>query len=178
MPTADQANTIAQGLISTGLQQWAKLQAGALNEQTANPTPYINRRPWIDEPDGSVPFDPQGGVAIGNPPPAAQQVVLSMLVPTGYDGVIKAISCNTAFPFNDFSGDLVWRLLQNGRAVRNFDNILAQKGTVQQPRNISPIRIYSGDLVQFVVTHIANVALNGNIICTLGGYFYPSQGVS
>ena len=82
------------------------------------------------------------------------------------------------FPFNDFSGDLQWQLLQNGKAIRNFDNVLAQKGTIALPRPIPPLRIYSGDVVAWVVDHLANGALNGNTVCTLNGYFYPSQGLA
>jgi hypothetical protein len=176
---ADNSSVIAQNIATNVLQQWNALQNGVLNEQVDNPTDYIVKRPWIDEPDGSLPFDPQNGIAIGLPPlPAATQVVLSMPVPVGYDGVIKYLSCNTAFPFNDFSGDLVWQLRQNGRPIRNFDNILAQKGTTGIPRPISPIRIYSGDLIEWVVTHVANVGLNGFVICSLNGYFYPIQGNS
>jgi hypothetical protein len=174
---SDNSSVISQGLSASALQQWNSLQNGVLNEQTNNPTPYVVKRPWIDEPDGSEPFDPQNGVALGvisaNP-----QVILNLQVPTGSDGVIKFLSCNTTFPFNDFSGDLQWQLRQNGRPIRNFDNILAQKGTIQIPRPISPIRIYSGDLIQWVVFHLANAGLNGNVVCSLNGYFYPNQGLS
>lgn len=171
-------NVTAQDLATSALQQWNALQNGVLNEQVDNPTPYVVKKPWIDEPDGSVPFDPQNGVALGAISAVIPQVILNMLVPVGFDGVIKRLSCNTVFPFNNFSGDLQWQLRQNGRPIRNFDNILAQKGTIEIPREISPIRIYSGDLIQWVVFHLANVGLNGQVVCSLNGYFYPNQGLS
>lgn len=176
MPTPDQVNTIAQDLVTIGLSQWDALQGGMLQSQIDNPTKYFPKRPWIDEPDGSVPFDQQNGLALGVV--GTVQVVLSLLVPVGMDGVIKFLSNNVAFPFNEFSGDLQWQIKRNGAAIRNFDNILNQKGSIQQPRAVSPIRIYSGDLVTYVITHIANPALNGQVICSLNGYFYPSQGLS
>jgi hypothetical protein len=176
MPTGDQTNATAQDLTTTALKQWDKLQNGFLSEEVYNPTESFPRRPWIDEPSGSLPFDEQGGQALGII--GTVTIVLDFYVPNGMDGVIKWISCNTVFPFNNFSGDLVWQILQNGRAIRNFDNIRAEKGTIQIPRPISPIRIYSGDHIQFVVNHVANVALNGQIVCSLNGYFYPNQGLS
>lgn len=176
MPTSDQVNATAQDLITVGLSQWDVLQKGFLNEQIDNPTTYFPKRPWIDEPDGSVPFDQQNGIALGVI--GTSLVVLDMIVPTGLDGVIKFISNNVAFPFNEFSGDLQWQILRNNAAIRNFDNILNQKGTIAQGRPVSPIRIYSGDRIQYIVNHLANVALNGQVICSLNGYFYPSQGLS
>ena len=178
MPTSDQVNSTAQDLITTGLAQWDALQNGVLTQEANNPTQYFPRRPWIDEPDGSVPFDEQRGVDLTNPAPAPAQNVLDFIVPNGMDGVIKWISNNTTFPFNDYSGDLLWQILVDGKAVRNFDNILGQKGTKELPRPISPIRLYSGNHVQFTVQHLANPALNGQVTCSLGGYYYPSQGVS
>lgn len=169
-------NMDAQDLATIALQQQSALATGVLVQQADDPSTYYPKRPWIDEPSGALPFDPQNGVALGAV--GGSQVVLTLNVPLGYDGVIKYLSCNTVFPFNDFSGDLQWQLLQNGRAIRNFDNILAQKGTIQIPRPISPLRIYGGDIITWVVNHVANVGLNGNIVCSLNGYFYPIQGLA
>lgn len=131
-------------------------------------------RPWIDEPDGSVPFDEQFGVAL----PVAfgvETVVLSFQVPIGYDGVIKAISNNfLGGGFVDFSGDIRWRILADGKPIRNFSNILANKGTIAAGRIISPIRVYSGQVINYIVNHIANVGLVGQVVCSLNGYIYPS----
>jgi hypothetical protein len=176
MPTSDQANSVAQRLISDALQQQHSLSSGFLQSQIDNPTSTYPKRPWIDEPDGSVPFDPQNGLTLGAV--GGSQIVLTLLVPIGMDGVIKGISHNTVFPFSDFSGDLQWQLLQNGRAIRNFDNMLAQKGTIAVTRPISPLRIYSGDTITYVVNHLANAGLNGQVVCSVTGYFYPLQGLS
>ena len=171
------SNTDSQDLATIALSQFSVISTGMLTQQTDNPTPTYPKRPWIDEPSGSSPFDAQGAFGLSGAVPQTG-VVLTLNVPVGQDGVIKFLSCNTVFPFNDFSGDLQWQLLQNGRAVRNFDNILAQKGTIQIPRPISPLRIYSGDIITWVINHLANGALNGNVVCTLNGYFYPSQGLA
>lgn len=171
------SNTAAQDLATIALSQQSALDTGVLSTQVFDPTTYYPKRPWIDEPSGSNPFDQQGAALLAGVV-GETFTVLTLLVPQGFDGVIKYLSCNATFPFNDFSGDLQWQLLQNGRAIRNFDNILAQKGTIQIPRPISPLRIYSGDTITWVINHIANAALNGNVVCTLNGYFYPIQGLS
>lgn len=151
--------------------------ADVLEQQ--NPSENIVvKRPWIDEPSGSVSFDQQGGVTLAAAP-SAPQVVLEFDVPNGFDGVIKNLSCNVNFGgFVQFSGDLIWRLKQNGRPIKNYSNITAEKGTINEPRVISPIRIYSGDIITWEVEHPSNALLAGQIICSLGGYTYPSKGVS
>lgn len=137
----------------------------------------VVKRPWIDEPSGSNPFDEQYGIDL--PAVGISAIVLSYLVPDGYDGVIKYISNNVNFGgFVQFSGDIVWRLLINKRPVRNFSNVLATKGTIEQGRAISPLRIYSGNLVEWEVTHVANGVLAGQVICSFTGYIYPAKGVS
>jgi len=140
-------------------------------------TNLVTKRPWIDEPSGSDPFDQQMGINL--PVAAGDTVVGSLFCPVGYDGVIKSVSNNVNFGgFVQFSGDIVWRLLIDGRPVRNFENILSEKGSITQPRTISPIRIYSGQTAQWIVNHVANGLLSGQVICSLGGYFYPSKGIS
>jgi hypothetical protein len=135
-------------------------------------------RPWIDEPEGSVPFDEQDGVtlpAVG----AGFTIVQRFQVPLGYDGVIKYLSNNfLGGGFVDFSGDIVWQILADNRPIRNFNNIRANKGTTGIPRPVSPIRIYSGQVITYVVNHVANVALAGQVVCSLTGYLYPSGKMS
>lgn len=136
----------------------------------------ISKRPWLDPPLGFYPFDEQDGndlPAIG----AGFVVVLSFKVPNGSDGVINYISNNfAAGGFTPFSGDIIWQILADGRAIRNFENIKAEKGTVEKGRKISPIRVYSNQLVQYTVKHVANVALAGQVICSCNGYYYPNSG--
>ncbi len=147
--------------------------------QLANLDPtqnLITKQPWIDEPSGSEPFDAQNVVAI--PAIAANAIVLSYTVPTGFDGVVKALSNNlTVCGFVEGDGSIIWRLFINNRAVRNFSNILVEKGTIQIPRPISPLRLFSGDIIQWVIYNVSSV-LVGDTVCSLSGYIYPSQGIS
>jgi hypothetical protein len=162
------------GMLAAPPEPASMVQLGAL----ANPA-ATQRRVWLEEPPGSVPFDEQGTIAI---PPASQGIdtaVLSFVVPQGYDGVIKWISnvVNSAAP-PFMSGDMIWKILINGRAVRNFGNILQQKGTIAQGREISPIRIFSGDIVSYTASQTIGSALTGETVCSLTGYYFPSKGVS
>jgi len=138
------------------------------------------RRVWLDEPPGSVPFDEQGTIPI--PLPTLQGVdtpVVTMVVPQGYDGVIKWISNNVNSQNPPFvSGEMIWKILVNKRPVRNFGNILQEKGTVYQGREISPIRVFSGDVVTYTAQQVIGSALTGETTCSLTGYYYPSKGIS
>jgi hypothetical protein len=135
------------------------------------------KKPWIDPPSGALMFDPQGSIVLPNPPPSADTIVLTYPVPLGYDGVINYLSCNfTGGGFVQGSGDLIWRILINQKPLLNFNSITSEKGTPQQGRHIGYIRVYSGDVLQWVVNHASNPALNGNVICSFTGYIYPSRG--
>lgn len=144
----------------------------------ANPA-ATQRRVWLDEPPGAIPFDEQATLPIPTTP-GVDIPVLVMLVPQGYDGIIKWISnnaINTAPPF--LPGELVWKIEINGRPVRNFGNILQEKGTIYQGREISPIRIFSGNTVTYTVQLTSSSTLTGGeTVCSLTGYYYPSKGIS
>jgi hypothetical protein len=136
------------------------------------------RRVWLDEPPGSIPFDEQNTIAIPVTP-GADVPVLVMTVPHGYDGIIRWISNNVIGETPAFaSGNLVWKININGRPVRNFGSISQQKGTVYQGREISPIRVFSGDVVVYTVQLTTGTTLSGQTVCSLTGYYYPSKGVS
>lgn len=131
-------------------------------------------RPWLESPEGSIPFDPQ--IVVVLPGVGTAATVVTLVVPEGNDGVINAYSWNfTGGGFVQGSGDIVVQILRNGAAVRNYDNILVEKGTIASPRTISPLRVYSGQTIQLVVTHANNALLNGNVVGCFSGYFYPSM---
>lgn len=139
--------------------------------------------PWVVPPDGFEAFDfGDGGegfpgtIQLPNPG-TGDTVVLQFHVPKGYDGVILRFSNNFTGPgFVNGSGTLVWKILRNMQAIKNYDHIINEMGTVNQPRVTSGIRIYSGDLIQYVVNNVGTAAQTAQIICFLGGYFYPRRG--
>lgn len=137
----------------------------------------ITRRPWLDPPLGSYAFDEQDGLLLPAVSATVFTPVLTFRVPNGSDGVINFISNNfLGGGFTNFSGDIIWQILADGRPIRNFSNIRAEKGTVTNGRAISPIRIYSNQVIQYVVRHAANgVLTGGQVICSCNGNYYPSQ---
>ncbi len=131
--------------------------------------------PWIQPPVGFSSFDQQGVVAMPAAPNGVA-TILTFTVPSGYDGVIKRLSHNaTGGGFVQGSGDLSWMITLDGRPVKNYSNMLTELGTTQIPRFTDGIQIYSNQVVSYIITHIANVALAGSSIATLAGYYYPRQ---
>ena len=171
-----QANGLLElaNLHNTLLTQNQLVCSGTGDNASAQLPTTVVTRPWLESPEGSVPFDPQ--IAVGLPAVAASTTVVTLIVPEGYDGVINAYSWNfTGGGFVQGSGDIQVQILRNGAAVRNYDNILVEKGTIAAPRPISPLRVYSGQIITLVVNHTANALLNGNVVGCFSGYFYPSM---
>jgi hypothetical protein len=141
--------------------------------QTVTPSPVV-LRPWVNPPEGYVPFAP--GLSVALPAVGSIATVVSLTVPDGFDGVVNYWSWNfTGGGFVQGSGDISVQILRNGAPVRNFDNVLLERGTIGIPCPISPIRIWSGQVISIVVNHVANALLNGFVIGNLTGYYYPSQ---
>lgn len=171
---ANELNELAN-LHNTLLVNNLLVSSGTGNDTAAQQPTYTVKRPWLDMPEGGVPFDPQESVTIDTTIPS-QTVIVTLVVPDGYDGVINAYSWNfTGGGFVNGDGSLQAQILNNGAAVRNYDNILTEKGTPAIPRPISPLRIYSGRTYKLVVNHLGNPLLNGNGIGGFSGYFYPSM---
>jgi hypothetical protein len=178
----------SEGMTLANLAAWHQTRIGDMGYLAAQPEGAVSqplgmpsnpaavqRRVWKDEPPGSIPFDQQDeadltGVA------GTTTTVLTLVVPAGYDGVIKWLSnniINATFVF----GTLTWGLFINNRPVRNFGTIALEKGTIAQGREISPIRIFANDVVEYRVNEILG-GLTGMTVVSLTGYFYPSKGVS
>lgn len=130
-----------------------------------------SRPPWVDPPDNALPFDPPG--VINTPIIGNNAILVQILVPDGYDGVIKRFSCNVNAPFVEGSGDLIWRMTVDGKPVRNYDNMLVQMGTPANPRVTDGIRIFSGQVVAITEFNIAYAALATQSYGFLSGYYYP-----
>jgi hypothetical protein len=135
---------------------------------------YAVRRPWLDMPEGGLPFDEANTTSL--PALPGNVTITSHMVPDGYDGVINAYSWNfQGGGFTEGSGDLVVQLLRNGVPIRNYNNITVEKGSTEQARLISPLRIYSKDFIELVISHVSNPLLMGDVVGSLVGYDYPAM---
>lgn len=179
---ADNQKRGASGLIGPGVPQSTDVTMGKYSFDSNPLTP-----PWVQMPDGGFPFSSNGTInlpAIGSGfqdviGPNAVQIngsIYVFQVPNGNDGVIKTLVCfYNGGGFVSGSGALVWRILINGQAVRNYDNILVQLGVQPFPGNTEGIRVASGDTVQFQVSNISLIGATNQIFCFFGGWFYPSK---
>jgi|SRR5215467_7041213 len=178
--TVNQAATALLELASlhnTLLTDNSLIATGTGDDKAKQEPTYVVRRPWLDAPQGLIPFDEQTAVPLPNDVlPSGNTEVVFHVVPDGYDGVINAYSWNfTGGGFTEGSGDLVVQLLRDGIPIRNYENITVEKGTIATARPISPLRIYSKQRISLVINHVANPLLNGNVNGSLVGYDYPAM---
>jgi hypothetical protein len=171
----DYANALGElaSLHNTLLVSGQLIATGVAGEPQPTPISTI-RKPWLDAPDNAVPFDEAASALL--PAVAALATVVTFTVPDGMDGVITAYSWNfVGGGFVQGNGDLIAQVTRNGAAVRNYSNILVEKGNIAIPRPIAPLRLYSGDVIALTIFHAANALLIGNVVASFVGYFYPSQ---
>ena len=140
----------------------------------ANPA-WTSRRVWLDEPPGSIPFDEQDEIPLTGQADT-RSTILTLVVPAGYDGIIRWIS-NVITPGPFVQGTLTWSIQINNRPIRNFGTITQEKGTIAQGREISPIRIFTQQIVTYEVIEVVG-GLTGDTVVSLTGYYYPSKGIS
>ena len=132
---------------------------------------------WIFPSVNSVAFDAAGDIGI--PAIAAEATIFSFTVPRGFNGVIKEIgNVFIGGGFNDGSGNIVWRVLQNNQAMRGKENLINSLGTVQAPSRIGGggfLRILENDIISMTVLNVA-IVVSGQIIAgRLSGWFYPKD---
>lgn len=144
--------------------------------------PYA-QRPWIAMPKEGRRFRPIDYLTIASISPfdGTDQLVLSVYVPTGYDGVITDVVCgvtaNGPTGFVEGSGDVVWRLAADGRYLRDMGDIRSSLGSLTSPSPVprGGLRVFSRNQLQFFVAIQAGAPINPNarIVCSITGWFYP-----
>jgi len=143
---------------------------------------YESRPPWIEAPAGARTILSQGII----PTPAASgvdQTVQTYIVPPGWDGVISEIANFYTGPGLTIAAALLaWRIERNGQAFKHFDNIQVAFGTYTTGGGLqtkvlpTPIRIFAGDVITYVVNHASGSGLpvaGTQIVTYLGGWLYP-----
>lgn len=145
---------------------------------------FDQRAPWLERPASAEPAFVNRRVAM----PANDGLdyeVLAFTLPFGWDGAIEHLAWTYTGPgFIGGSGDLTWRLLRNGQAIKGYDAILFAIGQIStysiQPFVLpSKIREFSGERISLVVSHAVASALpiiGTYIIGIVGHYSYPRPG--
>jgi len=154
--------------------------SGAIHP-SANPpaveTKVLQLPNWIFASINSLAFDNAGD--IGLPAIGVEATIFSFQVPRGFNGVMKEIgNVFIGAGFTDGSGQLIWRILQNGVAVRGKENIQNSLGSVAIPSRIGGggfIRILENDIIAMTVLNAA-IAPAGQLVAgRLSGWFYPKD---
>lgn len=132
--------------------------------------------PWVKMPAQGRRFSKINSIPLpGNG--SGDQLITSMLVPLGWDGVIiSTANMFTGQNFLEGSGDISWRLMINQRFVKDMGNLQTTLGSLTQPWpvNSGSIRLLSGQLVRwFVNISLGSMAVNGRCIGAVFGWFWP-----
>lgn len=133
--------------------------------------------PWTREgmPPDAEPFDPLTWIAMPVIHATNENVVLALTVPMGRDGVIELFG-NQALGagWNEGTGELIWRIRQNGAAVRNYENILSSLGNVGNPVAMG-LRIFENDTIQVMLVNTAIPPAAQPVGARFHGWFYPKS---
>ena len=144
-------------------------------------------RPWVQMPAEGRQFKPVGVSGIISTLALDTNVpVLTVQVPTGYDGVITDYVCEVAASsggaasggFVEGSGQVVWRLAADGRYLRDLGDIQVTMGSLIQPSPVprGGLRVFSKNVITFYVD-IASATVgfldpNARIVCSISGWFW------
>lgn len=111
--------------------------------------------------------------AIATPAGATETDVLSLVVPTGWKIFISGIAHGLAGnpPFDEGSGDLVWRVRLDQTLIRNFGNMNTSRGSVQFPRD-EWVFANSGQRLRYTITNVGYAPIGTRTFVTLQGVFY------
>lgn len=146
------------------------------------PEEYRNLLPW-DDTFGAIPpqariFRPAHGIL--TPTTAAgDQVVLTLKMPVGYDGLLSGIfQFYTGTGFVQGSGDIVWRIQVNQHYAKDLGNNPFSIGTPQLPFPLTEgVILLSGQTIRYIV-NVPNLSGNiqigaSQIVCGLVGFYWP-----
>ena len=148
--------------------------------------PVYNNPPWLVQPSQGEKFEemfakPLTAFQDGMGNFTGADIVLGQfVVPNGYDGALNRVVAQfNGSGFQDFSGDIVWRVLINNRYARNLGNIKNTFGDFATAFSVpgsDNIRLVS----QQTVTLIANIpalspVTGGPVMAGAFGWFYPRR---
>lgn len=140
-----------------------------------------------EETSDGLAFNPVNAIPLPDPTDG-EVVVLSEVVPIGYDGMILAQfhgyiqspSGTNVSSFTEGSGDIAWRITSNDRYLKDCGNMLVSIGSTQRLAPIyGGIRVRSGDTITYRVQvyNLSGLLTPGigSIIAGLHGFFYPRK---
>jgi hypothetical protein len=133
--------------------------------------------PYNTPPEGNAPFNEVGSVD-GPGTAGSTPILLSFIVPQGWDGVIRhIINEYTGNNFINNSDQLVWALRVNGLYIKGYQNIQSQFTGSTNGATITPgILVKSGQLIEIIcsVDPVFVPSGGSQIIAGVDGFYYPS----
>jgi hypothetical protein len=153
---------------------------GAYQDQFAKQDlcPVIIRKlpPWLWPTASSVNLIKVNAITIPAVTVGVFTDIVNFRVDPGKNGILKWFANQyVGGGFTDGSGSLIWRLLHDGQPVTGFENIIVSLGTNQIPREIAPVRLLAGRLVQLQVTNVSIVPAGQIIEGGISGWLYPKD---
>lgn len=142
----------------------------------AIPSIPVVQQPTAEMPTGGFSFSRGNTAAVVLPAIGTDVTVVSLQVPEGYHGVITGIANQfVGGGWTEGTGDLLWRIVADGAAVRGYETILATLGTMSAPgdRSKNPIRIFENQLVELILNNVAVIVSAQALLGLFTGYFYP-----
>jgi hypothetical protein len=143
-----------------------------------------NQWAWGDDfglnaiPVGAVPFNRRGSILTPDPADGDQQVI-SLLCPTGYDGLIQgAYWFYTGTGFEQGGGDIVWRVQLNLRYLRDLGNTPYALGSIESPMPLTEGQVVLSGQRARVLVNVPNLSGTiqigaSNTVAGLIGFFWP-----
>ena len=135
-------------------------------------------KPWMQATKDATPLYENAAIPVPAPG-SGDTLVLSFVVPPGYDGIItRLVHFYTGANFDEASGDLTWRLQVNRHWVKSMGAMITSQGKGDIPATAMDggICILSRDIVQYWVNVSATAkVVGGNIFCAVAGRIYPEQ---
>ncbi len=137
---------------------------------------------WGALPVGAESFY-QSGSIITPAPADGDQVVATLKIPSGYDGILTGIyQVYTGQGFAQGSGDIVWRIKENLHYLSNLGNVPYAYGTPALPAPLTEGELLLSDQVLRYIVNVPNTSGaitpgQDRITCGFIGYWWPRGGV-
>lgn len=159
---------------------WARIATeGGLQKLCCPTMPSGQAPPWVSMPSEGRRFQEISSIIL----PLVEGVdnlVATLSVPTGYDGVIvSVINMYTGTGFGEGSGDLHYRIQINRRWLKDYGDIQTTLGSVAAPGALyrGGIRLRTHEVVRYWVNlgpgALGRLDPTGRIVCAFFGWFYP-----
>lgn len=155
----------------------AKMQGIILTKRRLHRAKNVANEPFNTPPEGNAPLNEVGSVD-GAGSAGTTPIVLSFMVPEGWDGLLQWIKVQyTGSNFVNNSQLLIWALRVEGCYIKGYQSIASQFTGTENGLKISPgIIIKTRQLVEIICTVDPTFVPQGGsqIIAGVSGFYYPT----